>query len=312
MNCGRLKYFCVVSHCNGNTISSPKNYLVLAQAKSWSLLTTPVVFDSHIVLKNGNVVLSSKPLASYSSWIGSYTGTGTKRFTLDFENLNISLAEGAAVKNVFEMNPAASHTNDLDAEYDVTFRDCSFDFTNAASEVTIFSATHTDIPADISVNVTMSGGSIKANEAENVNVSSISDGANASLAWETGEASLYITLILPEAAAAPEGTVDVNGVNMVCTAYKTTDDGSVVYRLVPTGFEVLGYDAQTKSAEIAIEKEGTYVVIFAKYEGDTLSGIDMVNQTLKAGVHTVSQTADKIMLWQDMGSVIPLCVGLVN
>ncbi len=292
----------------GNTITSTQ-YLLPTQAKPWSVIKSQV-FDTHIVLKNGNVVLSEKSLASYSSWIGSYTGTGAKRYTLDFENLDISLAEGATVTNVFEKYSGANHTNDLDAEYDVTFKDCNFDFTNAKDAVSIFSATHTNIPADISVEGTITGGSIMAKKADAVTVASISDGANADFTWEKGDDSLYTTLILPETATAPLGTVDVNGTAMIYSQLEVID-GKITYKLIPAEYAVLSYDDAEKSAEIVIEKDGTYVILFAQYDGDKLVGINMVTATLEAGVQTVEQTADftanKVMLWQDIKSMIPLC-----
>ena len=294
----------------GNTITSTQ-YLLCTQAKPWSMVKASV-FDTHIVLKNGNVVLSKKALANYSSWIGSYTGTNAKRYILDFENLDISLAEGAMVKNVFEMNPAANHPNDLDSEYDVTFKDCSFDFTNAKDKISIFSATHTNTPGDISAEGTIIGGSITAKKADDVTVASISDGANAGFTWEKGGDSLYTTLILPETATAPSGTVDVNGTPMIYSQLEVID-GKATYKLIPVEYAVLSYDAAEKSAEIVIEKDGTYVILFAQYDGDRLVGINMITKTLTAGVQTVEQTADfaanKVMLWQDIKSMIPLCKG---
>ncbi len=79
---------------------------------------------------------------------------------------------------------------------------------------------------------------------------------------------------------------------------------------------IVEYDKDTKSAIVTIKEAGTYSLIFAKYgEGNRINKIDIVEFTFVQGENTVPQkltnftlgTGDKVMLWKDMTSLVPLC-----
>ena len=79
---------------------------------------------------------------------------------------------------------------------------------------------------------------------------------------------------------------------------------------------IVKYDENTKSATVTVKEAGTYSLIFAKYgEGNRLDKVDIVEFDFEKGINTVPQelidftlgTGDKIMLWQDMTNLVPLC-----
>jgi len=79
---------------------------------------------------------------------------------------------------------------------------------------------------------------------------------------------------------------------------------------------ILSYDINTKSATVVVEEAGKYSLIFVDYgEGNRLQNVDIVEFDFKAGVNTVPQDIttftlgkdDKIMLWQNMTILTPLC-----
>lgn len=79
------------------------------------------------------------------------------------------------------------------------------------------------------------------------------------------------------------------------------------------GFKINSYDDTEKSASVSFKEAGTYSVIFASYNEGRLLGIDVVDYKVEeGGTFDVSQedtsfTANKIMLWSNVSSLIPLC-----
>lgn len=293
----------------GNTLSQYKSTKIFTtQAKPWWTVT-----DTHLVIKNGDIEVKNGPIIQYYTWRGSsYTGTAAKRYILDFENICFDV-NGSAEQLV------AYNTNDsknLAADYDINFTGCTFDLTNAANKFTLCSAEHdinTTYP--ITVDYTLTGGEIIAKTDDSFDFAEFTGTGEASIEYATDDDGLYTTLTLPETAAAPAATVVIGGVTMLYTKASAAD-GKVTYKLVPAEYEIVSYDADAKTAQIIAEEDGTYVIAFAKYDGDSLVSVDIVTTSLTKGVNTVSQTldfaADKIMLWQDIGTMIPLCAGLEN
>lgn len=79
-------------------------------------------------------------------------------------------------------------------------------------------------------------------------------------------------------------------------------------------FNILNYNAETKEATVFAPKAGKYTLIFADYEGTRLASSDVVEYNFKQGVNTISQVkslvltaGDKIMLWQNMTNLTPVC-----
>lgn len=80
-------------------------------------------------------------------------------------------------------------------------------------------------------------------------------------------------------------------------------------------FAIIGYDANSKSADVVLPEAGTYMVIFADYDSERLANIECVPVTVSAAdVAVVGITkeftldaGDKIMFWNSMTSLTPFC-----
>ena len=78
------------------------------------------------------------------------------------------------------------------------------------------------------------------------------------------------------------------------------------------------YDAAEQKASVISAAAGTATLVFADYEGGVLSNIDIVPVTLIKGVNVIAQEKlfalgkdDKIMLWENMSTLKPICQELV-
>ncbi len=78
------------------------------------------------------------------------------------------------------------------------------------------------------------------------------------------------------------------------------------------------YDAAEQKASVISAAAGTATLVFADYEGGVLSNIDLVPVTLIKGVNVIAQEKlfalgkdDKIMLWENMSTLKPICKELV-
>jgi len=83
-------------------------------------------------------------------------------------------------------------------------------------------------------------------------------------------------------------------------------------------FEILsnGTSGTKATATVAIPTAGTYTLVFADYEEATLNDMDFVTVTAESDNTVVTVPSevditlgkdDKIMLWQDMTNLVPLC-----
>ncbi len=109
---------------NGNTFYA-HNHMFRLTPKSNDYNTT-------INLINGNVVLKNTPILR----AGSYANPA-KIFTVNFENVNFSFAEGSAVTS---MVVGYTKGADVVSNYEFNFKNCVFDVRKAANHVTLFEA----------------------------------------------------------------------------------------------------------------------------------------------------------------------------
>jgi hypothetical protein len=85
-----------------------------------------------------------------------------------------------------------------------------------------------------------------------------------------------------------------------------------------TDFTIVGYNKETKEATVFITRPGRYSLVFADYEKESLKNMDIVEYDFKEGINVVPQEAtsftlangDKVMLWYDMVSLVPVCNSL--
>lgn len=115
------------------------------------------------------------------------------------------------------------------------------------------------------------------------------------------------------------GTFSCDPSAYVDTEYCTVSDNEDgTWTVCEKDFEtiIVNYDENTKSAMVTVKEAGTYSLIFAKYgEGNRLDKVDIVEYAFDKGENIVPQrltdftlgTGDKIMLWQDMINLVPMC-----
>lgn len=80
-------------------------------------------------------------------------------------------------------------------------------------------------------------------------------------------------------------------------------------------FKILGIGEDNKSASLALGSTGTYQLVFAAYEDGKLANVKIVEVTAaSSGVQIVSsganftlKTGDKVMLWNNLNDLKPLC-----
>ena len=207
----------------GYTFTSVDRIVFSAQKKTTN--------NTNLTVKNGTFVLGSQPLMKFSSWdpaTGGWTPyPGGNGFIFTFNNVNITLAEGATTKNVLTSN--AFKTGDPDQFCNMTFNGCTFDLSGSANaSVTLFDFTD----AHCTANAVINGGVIKTSGLTFVSLS----GGNANSSFTFGKSAFGYTVI-----SVPENNVfdDLNkvytttdGVN--CVFVKTSEkDGYVNYSLYP-------------------------------------------------------------------------------
>lgn len=295
----------IIIDLGGKTLTAAKNVSVFgASAKPWGTS----VFDTNITMKNGKVVLNEGYLISYNTWIGSYTGDLKKHMTFDFEDVEVSLAEGHSRPAVITYSDNGKEP--IDTSFDFSFKNCDFDMRNATTRISVFKATHPE--EGTKVNYKVSGGNVTALDASLVNVCNFTDcDVNMELLKdsETGD---YITLTLPEKSVKSDELLDVNGETMRYEEATEDGSGNVIYKLAtPTEFEILDYNLDNKTSRVVIEKDGKYAVVFVSYNGDHLTNVSVEEKEFTKGIHKVEQKgdflADEVMLWNGLDNMTPVC-----
>ena len=139
-----------IAQCKAKVTIDLNGYTFYANSSNAMFnLHTKKDWETTIDVINGNVVLKSSALLE----LQKYTADG-KVINMNFENVNFSLAEGSTLTNMIAKNKSKSTDRDTTykATWNITFTDCVFDVTNAASNITIFKAdypTNDDKPSEI-------------------------------------------------------------------------------------------------------------------------------------------------------------------
>lgn len=300
----------------GNTLTQfGEDTIFTAAAKPWS---TNGVFDTSITVTNGNILLDKGYLIKYSTWDGSNDQTDShpgavKNMDFTFDNIAFSFKQGFN-KSSLVADGGLSHQDPLAATFDINYTNCNFDMSNLTGNVALCVTDHpktqNSMPLKVDVNYKVTGSDIIKKTADDFAIASLESGG--SVEYVKGDNGEYITLTLPAGVESPDIMVNINGTYMNY-AKAFDSDGYVTYKPVPlTAHQILEYDADNKAAKLAIVKDGTYVVVFARYDGDALAQVNAVTKTFSTGTHTVEQTidftADKVMLWQDTENMVPLAV----
>jgi hypothetical protein len=213
----------IVLDLDGHTFTSVARRMFTVQKKTAN--------NTGITVKNGSIILGAAPLMTFSSWDPSTGGwepyKGGCGFDLVFENVKISLAEGAATQTLICNNSFAA--TDPDQFVNLTFKNCILDTTGSAkSNVTLF-----DVTSDLcKVNIVIEGGRIKGN-----GITLLADNgahADSALCFAKNSDGKYTELVLASENAPDEIAVLTDkGVECIFKA-GAENDGFVTYSLVPT------------------------------------------------------------------------------
>lgn len=244
--------------------------------------TTMITFDAEggscllpIALVNENKKLSELPIpikdkCSFDGWYGAKEG-GDKITT------DTIFTESATIY---------AHWT-TDTQHEIDFEGVCY------TEYTIVVKVADYLPADAAI-TTMSGSLPAVGKKQNITYTS--DVSQSS-------ATLYTKI-------CDKPTKDTYTVTVYTSNYGTI---TITVNISLLGYKINSYDTSAKSASVSFKEAGTHSVIFASYNGSQLSGIDIVDYAVEAGgTFDVSQedtsfTANKIMLWQDMTGLVPLC-----
>lgn len=97
--------------------------------------------------------------------------------------------------------------------------------------------------------------------------------------------------------------------------YEDTYNSETVYRNEIDGNIILLLGADKKSATVVLDKAGAYTIVFADYEDNRLANLKTIEVTVDKAqaVRVVSDkdftlgTGDKIMLWDSLKNLTPMC-----
>ncbi|MBQ3016653.1 MAG: metallophosphoesterase [Clostridia bacterium] len=196
------EYYSNLAQCKAKVTIDLNGYTFYAKSsKAMFQLHSKRDNETTIYVVNGNVVLYNCALLEYQKY-----AIDGKIINMNFENVNFSLAEESTLTSMIATNKTSTTTRDetLYVTWNITFTDCVFDVTNAASKITIFKAdypTNDSKPSEI--NYVLEGCEIKASSMDKFTTWGT---FNANSSYEYGVShttGLYTTITLPEGAAAP-------------------------------------------------------------------------------------------------------------
>lgn len=123
---------------------------------------------------------------------------------------------------------------------------------------------------------------------------------------------------VPEETEAGEYTLmlfneQYNGEKKISFSSDLTTN-SIPLTVIPKDFKITALGEDCKSVTVEIPAAGKYSLVFADYEDGILNSLDVITKDFAIGKTTVSSdeeinlsTGDKVMLWQDMSGIEPLC-----
>ena len=197
------EYYSDPAQCNAKVTIDLNGYTFYANSsKAMFQLHSKKDWKTTIDVINGNVVLKSAALLEFQK----YTIDG-KVINMNFVGVNFSLAEESALTSMIAKNLSKSTERDetYKVTWNITFTDCVFDVTNAASKITIFKAdypTNDSKPSEI--NYVLEGCEIKASSMDKFTTWGDFN-ANSSYEYRVSSTTgLYTTITLPDGAAAPD------------------------------------------------------------------------------------------------------------
>ena len=199
---GSAEYYPNIAQCKYKVTIDLNGYTFYANSKyAMFRLHSKKDCETTVDVINGNVVLKGSALLAYQKY-----GIDGKIINMNFEKVNFSLVEDSTLTSMIATNESSTTTRDetLYVTWNITFTDCVFDVTNAASNITIFKAdypTNDSKPSEI--NYVLNGCEIIASSTDSFTTWGT---FNANSSYEYGVSpttGLYTTITLPKGAAAP-------------------------------------------------------------------------------------------------------------
>ena len=203
----------------GNSLTCTER-LFNAQAKRSGTL--------NVTVKNGTLLQKKYSLIDVSSYTTenyTYETTGTRTFNFVLENVTLGYAEGASAIPFV----STSGTSTYPVKSSIKLKDCTFDLiTNAPGGSYMLFKTNNDSNYNSSVSVEVIGGSLVANSLTGITIGRSS--GNGSFKFSANKNGRNMTVLLPESAAAPMGSYEVDD-EFVSFIALSTENGKTLYRL---------------------------------------------------------------------------------
>ncbi|MBE6537417.1 MAG: hypothetical protein E7673_05635 [Ruminococcaceae bacterium] len=125
-----------LTHFNGSfTLDLGENTFTRAEGYLFDIyasVTDNTLFTTNIILKNGTVVAKKAPLIGLNHSASSSLNGSLKHFDFEFENVTFAIARGTSIASGFIT--ACWENGSYGMTADLTFIDCTFDFTNAIKD----------------------------------------------------------------------------------------------------------------------------------------------------------------------------------
>jgi len=192
--------------------------------------------DATIECRNGEMVLNGELLRfdCYGDAYNQYTtDTEYKTLHMNFDNVKFTYAKNAPATAFLGMfNEHSSTVDGKKGGYNVSFNDCVFDFTNAASMVTIMNANDPDPTKTNSiVNVCVNGGEIIGTKPMNA-LYEVNTANGSSVVFGVGSDGKYLKMTVVGSDEAPTATAN-NGALEFVKEGSTDSEGRTTYVLTP-------------------------------------------------------------------------------
>lgn len=248
--------------------STSTSALFNTQGKNWKGMN-----DATFEVFNGNVVLQTQ-LLSFNAHGKTYNdGEGYKTFHMSFKNVNFSYVENAQATCFLGKFGEGSEVYNKKVGYDLTFTDCTFDFTNASSMELVMNANDNKITApedsvsvNSIVNVEILGGKIiTANSG--IDFYEIIDNGSSVVFGKSGDKYTEFELVGNTVQNISNSVLTKDGIVFVF-AKGTVSEDLVNYQLIP---EVVA-EYSVKSS-ISLWSNFVYNVYLLK--SDSLSSISV-------------------------------------
>ena len=184
--------------------------------------------EINVTVKNGTILQKNYSLLSYNSVSSNnypYNDYGVREFNFLFENVTFGYAEGAVAAPF--VNTVAKAPSPVKGSIQLV--DCTVDLTKNApeGEYMLFKA-NSDSNGNIDVDVSVKGGTIKANSLDGITVGT--ESGIGSFEFVKDGSGSYTEIQLPDTANAPVGTYRADGDSVIFKAFSTAS-GITTYKL---------------------------------------------------------------------------------